>query len=115
MLPVDRLFAHPLVAIDPEQPHHFMHFPRMKRVANRLSWSVVALAIVIADGCGAYARSAAADDGHRRYHDGQRWIEVEVALDRFAVDSVPSSQVGAPTTERNRGILTLAAPAKSPC
>ena len=101
----------PLVAIDPEQPHRFMRFPRMNRVAHRLSWSVVALAIVIADGCGADARSAAADDGHRRYHDGQRWIEVEVALDRFAVDSVPSSQVGAPTTERNRGILTLGSPA----
>lgn len=89
-----------------------MRFPCMNHTIRHLSWSTVALAVVIAMGCGGAARSAAAADGQRRYHDGQRWVEIEVALDRFALEA-PAATV-APTTaggERNRGIVTLAQPA----
>ena len=82
----------------------------MKPAAHPWSWSTFAFAIVIAAGCGSDARSAVADDGRRRYHDGQRWIEVEVALDRFATDSASVSQAGPLTEERNRGFLKLAEP-----
>lgn len=83
----------------------------MNRATRPLSWPCFALAFAIAAGCGNAARSAAADDGHRRYHDGQRWIEVEVALDRFAIETAPVSQAGVPTTDRSRSVLALAEPA----
>lgn len=82
----------------------------MNRAAHRLFWSVFALAIAIAVSCGADARSAAADDGHRRYHDGQRWIEVEVALDRFAIDSAPVAQTAQSTEARVREVVTVTEP-----
>jgi hypothetical protein len=68
----------------------------------------IALALVIAAGCGGGARSAAADNGHRRYHDGQRWIDVEVALDRFAADS--ASAPGAQSDGHARAVVVLAEP-----
>lgn len=82
----------------------------MNHAIRQLSWISLALAFAIAAGCGSAARSAAADDGHRRYHDGQRWIDIEVALDRFAIETAPVSQAGAPSTDRNRGLLKLAEP-----
>jgi hypothetical protein len=84
-----------------------MRFPCMSRAIRHPSWSIVALALAIVVVGGCAARSAAADDGHRRYHDGQRWLEVEVALDRFATGTA----AGSPTAAHARGFITLAEPA----
>jgi hypothetical protein len=78
----------------------------MDRAHRPLSWSALLLALVGAVGCGDVARAAVADDGHRRYHDGQRWIEVEVALDRFAIETAAGSSSG----ERTPDPLRLAEP-----
>lgn len=83
-----------------------MRFPCMNHAIRNLSWSTLVLAVAIVVGCDGAARSAAAADGHRRYHDGQRWVEIEVALDRLGFDSAPAAG-----GERDRGILTLAQPA----
>lgn len=62
---------------------------------NFLLFSLIfflAIAGLAMSGCGAPAvvTPASTDDVHRRYHDGERWINVRVALDRLELERVGS-------------------------
>jgi hypothetical protein len=61
-------------------------------------------------GCGASAVVAPAltDDVHRRYHDGERWINVRVALDRLEVE-----RAGAGTEQQKVEVYLLRKPVAS--
>ena len=72
-------------------------------------WLSLVLAVLAVAGCGGDARPAA-EDGLRRYHDGQRWVEVTVMLDRLDVERIPASQAGASTGTTTRTLVFQPAP-----
>ena len=65
---------------------------------------------VAMSGCGASAVVAPPmlDDVHRRYHDGERWIHVTVALDRLELE-----RVGAGTEQQKVEVYLLRKPVGS--
>lgn len=62
-------------------------------------------------GCGSAVEASAPvdqDDTHRRYHDGERWVELIVALDRLHVE-----RSGASEDQRSIEVYLLRKPAAS--
>jgi hypothetical protein len=80
---------------------------------NFLLFSLIfflAIAGLAMSGCGASAVVAPPmlDDVHRRYHDGERWINVRVALDRLELE-----RVGAGTEQQKVEVYLLRKPVAS--
>jgi hypothetical protein len=80
---------------------------------NFLLFSLIfflAIAGLAMSGCGASAVVAPPmlDDVHRRYHDGERWINVRVALDRLELE-----RVGAGTEQQKMEVYLLRKPVAS--
>jgi hypothetical protein len=74
------------LSIDRSTGNAFIPAPTMLRLALTLPLVVLILVVVTACGRDATDGRVADDDALRRYHDGERWLTVRVALDRLLLE-----------------------------
>lgn len=91
-------------------PHATSMRPYMQPLLIFSLMLFLAIVGVATNGCGATAvvTPALSDDVHRRYHDGERWITVRVALDRLELE-----RVGAGTEQQKMEVYLLRKPVAS--